>query len=112
MDNSDLFWLFSIIIAESFALYYVKKYSINDTNNVFIYVSIILYAYIPFALYKITHNCSGIAVTNIVWNIASTIYGLIIGMLLFDENITFEQKIGISLGFLSIIFMIWKQKTY
>jgi len=110
MDKYDLIWLITIIAAESVALYCVKKYSIDDNLHRYILLGIILYAYIPFALYKITKNGQGIAITNIIWNIASTIYGLLIGILLFDESISWEQKIGILLGFAGVFFMILKSK--
>ena len=44
--------------------------------------------------------------TNIVWNIASTIYGIIIGVLIFEESISFEQKIGALFGFIGLLLMI------
>jgi drug/metabolite transporter (DMT)-like permease len=65
-----------------------------------------LYCMIPFILYYILKTKEGIAMTNIIWNIASMIYGLFIGVILFNENILLKQKIGIILGFIGLILMI------
>lgn len=90
-------WLFIIILVEATALYYIKEYSISNNYHSFI-ISTIAYALIPFLLYKILKLGEGIAVTNILWNIASTLYGLLIGVTLFSEHISFQQKIGAILG--------------
>jgi drug/metabolite transporter (DMT)-like permease len=86
-----------IILVEATALYYVKEYSISD-NSFSIIISIVAYSIIPLMLYKILKLGEGIAMTNIIWNIASTLYGLLIGVTLFSEHISFQQKIGAILG--------------
>lgn len=98
--------LILLILVESFALYCVKKSSVKNTKNPYIIYSIILYAFIPVILYFALKNNEGLAITNLVWNIASTIYGIFIGIILFNEVITNEQKIGALMGFLGLVLMI------
>lgn len=95
-----------IMILESTAFYNIKMYSINDISKHLI-ISSILYALIPFLLYKIIKLGNGLAITNITWNIASTLYGLFIGVILFGEYITIQQKIGTILGILGITIILW-----
>jgi drug/metabolite transporter (DMT)-like permease len=95
-----------IMIFESTAFYNIKMYSIsNDMRHII--ASSALYAMIPILLYKIVKLGNGIAITNITWNIASTLYGLFIGVILFNEHITTEQKIGAILGMLGTIIILW-----
>jgi len=110
MNQNIIFWLILIIACESIALYAIKKYSIDNTHSIYLVGSIILYAAIPLFLYKILKNDMGIAIANILWNIASTLYGLLIGVILFNEGITFEQKIGATLGTAGVILIMWDEK--
>jgi len=96
-----------LIIIESSAFYYVKKYSIDDNKYLFLTYSIILYSFIPIVLYFIFKNNGTLVITNIVWNIASIIYGIFIGVVLFNENISDKQKIGAMLGFFGLILMLY-----
>lgn len=99
-------WLIVMILLESFALYSVKIYSTNyDTKHILI--SSILYALIPITLYQIIKMGHGLAITNIMWNIASILYGLFIGLILFGEYISIQQKIGAMLGIIGISIILW-----
>jgi len=110
MNNINFLWLGIIIVLEACALYYVKKYATDDNKIKFLFMSVILYAIIPYLLYKITKDGTGIAITNTIWNIVSTIYGLLIGIIIFNEHITTEQKVGITFGTIGILFMVWKNE--
>jgi len=105
MNIQDLFWLSLIIILEVTALYNVK-YAATSTKSWWLSVAVVCYALIPVALFKIVQRGSGIAITNLVWNIASSLYGLGIGVILFREELTANQKIGVSLGLVSVWLMI------
>lgn len=105
MINSDILLLLIIILCEAFALYCIKKYSYNDNLTYLLILSMILYAIIPIFLYKILKHGTGIGILNTIWNITSTCYGLFIGMVLFSETITFQQKIGIIFGIIGIFLM-------
>jgi drug/metabolite transporter (DMT)-like permease len=100
-----LLWLFLLIIIEAPAIYYIKKYSITN-EPIYIIISTIAYATIPFILYKILELGEGIAITNILWNISSILYGLFIGAILFSEHISLQQKIGSILGLVGTIMIL------
>ena len=101
-----LLWLFIIICAEAFALYCIKEYSISN-NILYFILSTIMYAILPFIIYKLLKLGDGIAIINIAWNILSTLYGLFIGVILFGEYITFQQKIGSMLGLISTLIILF-----
>lgn len=110
MDRHDLIWLITMIAAESVAFYCVKKYSVDNSSSFYLFFAVVLFAYIPLALYKIIDNGTSIALVNIIFNMVSMIYGLLIGVLIFNESLSFEQKIGIIIGFIAVILMIWHSK--
>ena len=95
-----------LILVESVAMYCIKKYSIENTKHQYVIGSIILYSCLPIILYYMLTNNEGIAITNIIWNIASIIYGIFIGIVLFGEVLTKEQKIGALIGFMGLVLMI------
>jgi multidrug transporter EmrE-like cation transporter len=64
---------------------------------------------IPVFLYIIIKENRNISTVNIIWNILSTIYGLIIGVLIFQEKIHTLQIYGVLLGVLGIGLIFWKQ---
>jgi len=109
MDRYDSLWLLIIILLEATALYNIKYASENSKS--YLLISIVCYALIPYCLYKIVSRGQGIAITNIVWNIASSLYGLFIGIVLFSEVLTLKQKIGIGFGLLGVWFMVLGQKS-
>jgi len=99
--------LFLLILIEAFAMYYVKKFSIESNKYWYFIGSTLLYACLPLVLYFALKNNEGLATTNIMWNIASTIYGIIIGVILFNETITYQQKIGAIIGFVGLLLMMF-----
>lgn len=103
----NIFWLTLLILFEASALYFIKNYSIHDNTTWFLILSIISYAMIPYCLYRILKNGEGIAIINIIWNVASTLYGLFIGVILFSEHLTTPQKVGATLGTLGTVLMMW-----
>lgn len=97
-------WLFVVIVLEFCALYNIKNATVTGSDGLLV-ISVICYGLIPICLYQITKSGSGVALVNIVWNILSSMYGILIGIMLFGETITFHQKLGTLVGFLSIYLM-------
>jgi multidrug transporter EmrE-like cation transporter len=98
-------WFIILIILETIAMYYIKMYSVNESNIHYLIMGMVFYAMIAYVFYRTIKANNGIAITNTIWNILSTTSGIIIGMIFFDENITFKQKIAIITGIISIISM-------
>jgi multidrug transporter EmrE-like cation transporter len=107
MINRNLFLLNIIIICEALALYFIKSYSITNSNYALMF-SMILYSIIPCYLYRILRQQEDVSVINVIWNVASTFYGLLIGVLIFNEHINSYQKIGILLGTIGTCLMFMK----
>jgi multidrug transporter EmrE-like cation transporter len=105
MIKNNILWLAVIILCEASALYFVKKYSVNNDLAYLLILSMISYAIIPIFLYKMLKNGGEISIINTIWNIASTLYGLFIGVILFGEFVTLQQKIGIVFGTIGIFLM-------
>lgn len=98
-----------IVIFEFIALYSVKKYSI-DKNLLFLIMSCICYAAVPIVIYFVLVKGNNISTVNITWNILSTLYGLLIGLVLFGEKVGSLQIYGIILGTISLGFIFWDGK--
>jgi multidrug transporter EmrE-like cation transporter len=99
-----------IILTESIALYSVKKYSI-DNKKIYLLLSMCMYSLIPILLYYIIspkYCKENISTVNIIWNILSTLYGLMIGVYIFSEHISSLQILGIILSTIGLIFIFKK----
>jgi drug/metabolite transporter (DMT)-like permease len=57
---------------------------------------------VPFILL----NQKGVGIINFIWNVGSTVFGILIGMMLFNEKIKKLQWLGIVLGFLSFALIL------
>lgn len=93
-----------IVILEFIALYSVKHYSIHK-NHIFMAVSCLCYGLIPIAIYFVLVKGKNISTVNITWNILSTLYGLLIGLVLFSEKVGSLQWYGVILGIISLVFI-------
>lgn len=103
MNKYLLFWFFLTLTAEMLMFYFVKKAKYDKQNLI---ISIVLYGCIPFFLYKMLQYDDEIGILNVIWNILSTIYGLLIGILIFNERISNLQCWGALLGLLSIVMIL------
>lgn len=92
-----------IIIAEIITWYSLKKQHL-EKDKFYLYIYFAMFLVIP-VLLLLTVKYEKIIITNMMWNIASTMLVLILGYFMFKEDITTYQYIGISLGLLSIVFL-------
>lgn len=96
-----------IVLAEAIALYSVK-YSQVHADCRWLVLSVVGYMVIPLLLWLILqHHGQHIATVNITWNILSTLYGLAIGVLLFQEKLKNLQWYGAILGVLSLVLIFY-----
>lgn len=102
--NKNLLYLIGLIVFVEVLSWYCLKKQYVDNNKIYLYLFFALYAIIPFLLIK-TLKYEGIGVTNMLWNIASTILVLLIGYFVFKEHINHYQYFGIGLGILSILLL-------
>ena len=106
MDTLLLFSL--IVIFECIALYHIKYSSTVSSFYFPLFIAILAYSAVAICLFFIIRNGSDISTVNITWNILSTIYGVVIGMIIFQERIHTFQWYGIILGTLSLILIFYK----
>jgi multidrug transporter EmrE-like cation transporter len=103
MDKKIINLLLLLIVVEIIAWYFLKRYYIDKTN-IYLILYLLFFLIIPFILLKIVEK-EGIAITNSLWNVATTTLVLFLGIFIFNENINKKQLFGISLGILSIFFI-------
>jgi drug/metabolite transporter (DMT)-like permease len=70
-------------------------------------LSCICYAAIPITMYFVLIKGNNISTVNITWNILSTLYGLLIGMIIFGEKVKSLQLYGVILGLVSLAFIFY-----
>jgi uncharacterized membrane protein len=104
MNPIIIFWFTILLLSEAFALYFVKKSS-DSKNYSYLALSILLYGCIPLFLYFILIKTHKIGRLNFTWNIASNIYGFMIGILIFSEVYHMRQAVGVILGIAGVILM-------
>ena len=104
--NAILLFL-GIILFEFIALLLIKKSQV-DPQHAFLIMSIAIacYAAVAICLYNLVKCNKSVSMSNSLWNIASTMYGLFIGLVLFQEKITPSQWFGLILGSIGIVFIL------
>ncbi len=110
MDTRFIKLLILICALEAMTWYLLKKYLYfpNDfcfANNFCFALVVGAYMTMPFIIYQIMKT-KGVALFNSIWNIISTCVTLLLGLYIFDEKITYKQKIGIIMGVIALFFMI------
>jgi drug/metabolite transporter (DMT)-like permease len=117
-ESIILIIFFILFITESIALYSIKKYyilssSINSSdlpNYKYLIISMICYGLIPILLLFLLHKSLNIGYINIIWNVMSNIYGLMIGIIIFSEVIYNTQWVGIILAFFGLFLIYYGDK--
>ena len=83
----------------------VKLYRTNN-NIKYIVIAMILYSLQPLLFnYNMKTSTMGMAETNILWNITSTIMVTIVGVYYFKEKLENHSILGIAFGIISIILL-------
>lgn len=90
-------------LCEIIAFYYLKKFSL-DGNFLYYIIGILSYC-LAATILAFAFLYTKIGVINLSWNIISTIYGFIVGFLIFKEHLTAREIIGAILGFIGLLIM-------
>lgn len=97
MKNSDMIFYFLLIVCvvffEGVAQYHIKKSRITK-NSLYILVSIFAYSIVCLLL-KRCYEFNGIGITNLTWSVISIISMLTIGVIMFNEEITRYDMLGV-----------------
>lgn len=108
--SSHFIYLTLLTFTDVIAIYYMKQYVLTQKPE-HIMISIFFYGLMLYIFYKILRSGFGIGITNILMSILSIICGLIIGTLVFGEHITFNQKIGATLGIIGSLIILWNSNN-
>jgi len=85
----------SVVFFEGVAQYHIKKSKITN-NSLYILISIFAYSIVCLLL-KECYAFNGIGLTNLLWSVISIINMLTIGVIMFNENITLIDILGVLL---------------
>lgn len=85
--------------------YFGKLWSV-DLRHAYFWIGFVLYA-LAGLFYFPTLLRDGLITTSIVWTILATAGFLIIGLLIFKEQLTLLQWIGVGFGIVAIILINW-----
>ena len=103
MKSQAIGYILLLIIVEILAWYFLKKQHIEE-NDTYIFLFFLLFSLIPWILIELV-RLEGIAITNVYWNIASTMLVILLGYFVFKEKINSVQYIGVGFGILSIALL-------
>lgn len=107
MNITPILFFIGIILFEFVAILLIKKSQV-DPSRIYLTMGIAItcYAVVAICLYNLIKYNKSVSISNSLWNIASTIYGLFIGLILFHEKITPSQWFGLILGSIGIVFIL------
>ena len=88
-----LFLILGVVFFEGIAQYHIKKSRITK-NSLYILVSIFAYSIVCLLL-KQCYAFNGIGITNLTWSVISIITMLSIGVIMFNEDITRYDIMGV-----------------
>ena len=106
--RKDFFIILTVIIIAELITWYSLKKQHLEKDKFYLYIYFSMFLVIP-VLLLLAVKYEKIIITNMMWNIASTILVLLLGYFIFKEHITTYQYIGICLGLLSIVFLAIKK---
>ena len=93
-----------LTIFDSISLGCLKQYHLYKNWKIIIPAILINAIIIPILLIN-TFKYEGLAITNFLWNIFSTLAVIFVGVYFFKEKINNYQKFGLFFGILSIFFL-------
>lgn len=102
--------LFFIAGFEAVALFSIQKFAIEKKKKWFLLTALLYGLIVPFIFYQMLLY-DYVGVVNFLWNIFSTIFGFLIGMLVFKEKVFPIQWVGVALGTVAVAFIIFGDKS-
>ena len=107
---TTMFWIVPIsflIIFELIADIFSKEYSLKGSWQ---FWALAITAYIIANIFWLwaMRSGSGLARGAVIFSVGSAIFAAIIGIYFFNEKGSFLQYIGIALGIISLIFILWE----
>ncbi len=101
--RKDFFIILTVIVMAELITWYSLKKQHLEKDKFYLYIYFSVFLAIP-VLLLLAVKYEQIIITNMMWNIASTILVLVLGYYIFKEHITTYQYIGICLGYYLLYF--------
>lgn len=101
-------WLWILISALFFACgeFLSKKFTLNPGWLLFL-IFIVVDALSAITWLPALFEKNKLSTTGVVWSLVSLMATVAIGVLVFDEKITFVQSLGLATGLISITLLSW-----
>jgi len=87
--------------------WFVKKAAV-ESNNLYLIIAMAIYTFVMYSFYRILRQGKNLATVNVLWNVASCLYGLAIGILIFQEKISNLEILGSLLATIGIFLILYK----
>ena len=99
--------IFLLIVFEGLADVFSKHYSLKPTWYFWV-LAIALYIIANIFWLSAIKNGSGLGRGSVIFSVGSAILGVLIGLILFNEQTSKFEIIGFALGILSLVFIFWE----
>jgi len=96
-----------LVIFEGIADYFVGKWGVNGSMR-FAIISFVGYAMANVSWLIAVHNGSGLARGAEIFSIVSALLAIFIGVFVFKESFSGIQLVGVVLGIVSIVLLVWE----
>lgn len=103
-SKSLIFGIFLALIDVLVLSLLKAKYVGKITSNWVLVMAFIIYGLQPIIFYKALYF-ENMTIMNIIWDLASDILVAIVGYYIFNEDLTYKQKIGFIFGLIALILL-------
>lgn len=97
-----------LIVFEIIADILSKEWSLNTQRSILWFLAIGAFIIANIFWLNALKNGAGLARGAILFTIVTTIIAAIIGLYVYKESVTHMQLLGIFLGFVSLILLVWE----
>lgn len=105
-----MIWIFPLvllIVFETIADVFSKTYALRG-SNVFWALALVGYIIANIFWLQAIRNGSGLARGGTIFSIATEIFVVILGIYFYKEKMTSLQSLGVALGVISVILIVWE----
>jgi uncharacterized membrane protein len=106
-----IIWIIPLVVLiffEAIADIFAKEWSLGNRSFVYAILSLVAYLLANSSWLIALKYGSGLARGAIIFSVASAILASIIGLIFYKEQLTAIQLIGVFIGVISIILIVWE----
>lgn len=104
-------WIFPLVILivfEAVADIFAKEWSLGKRSIVYAILSLIAYILANSSWLVALKHGSGLARGSVIFSVASGILAVVIGLIFYKEEMNIAQIIGVAVGLISIVLLVWE----